>query len=100
MKRPHKSADKVHKSKRKTQTRQQCQANENFSPDKAVSFSNKVKVREFGSKSRKRGKSTEARRSRKQERALIAKDNNTPSQAPNQMYGSFMPSVATAAETN
>ena len=70
------------------------------SPDRSVTFANKVKVREYGSKSRKRGKSAEHTRVNRQQAIHTAKENFTPAQNSNMYGSSFMPSAATAAETN
>lgn len=66
------------------------------SPDRSVTFANKVKVREYGSKSKKRGKSAENSYGRAQRQPL--KENFTPAPNTSNMYGSFIPS--TAADTN
>ena len=65
-KRVNKSADKIHKQpvKRRTAKKQSAKRGDNSlfnitSPDRSVTFANKVKVREYGSKSKKRGKSAE-----------------------------------------
>ena len=68
------------------------------SPDKSVSFAHKVKVREYGSKSKKRGKSAEHSRARVSRQPL--KENFTPAQHSTHMHGSFMPSAATAADSH
>ena len=67
-----KSADKIHKhhkqpvkrAERRTAKKQSAKRGNNSlfnitSPDRSVTFANKVKVREYGSKSKKRGKSAE-----------------------------------------
>ena len=68
IKRMTKSADKVHKPKRTKQyKRPVARGSEVVSPDRSVTFANKVNVREYGSKSKKkRGKSAENSRVRQQ----------------------------------
>lgn len=96
-----KSADKIHKPRRTKQTKKSTVQRESIvSPERSVSFANKVKVREYGSKSKKRGKSAENTRISRGQAIHQSKENFTPAQNSNNMYGSFMPSAATAADTN
>ena len=60
IKRVNKSADKVHKPRKTKQSKKSAAKRDDMvSPDRSVTFANKVKVREYGSKSKKRGKSAE-----------------------------------------